>query len=225
MLAERHAQGTGAVQRHPCAICQGNDLPLAHGGVVIGQQHRGLLPTRHGGDQQHHRCRHTRLLQPAAAMAQGLADILCHHALGNPQALSDLLLGQALDTVEQQRLAGIVGQLQQGLVKNLQALAGQQRRLGCRRRTGHLTGSVAVVVAGGDALLTAQGVNRQVAGHTEDETARVHHRHRLLVDVHQLQVGFLRHIGRALTVAHAPRQKLQQVVVVLLEACQQARHG
>ncbi|MNC34483.1 hypothetical protein D3C75_829180 [compost metagenome] len=106
-------------------------------------------------------------------MAQGLADVLRHHAFGNPQALRDLRLGQAIDAVEQQRLAGIVGQLQQRLVEDLQALPGQQGRLGGRRRAGHLTCPLAVVVAGGNALLAAQGIDRQVAGHAEDETARV----------------------------------------------------
>lgn len=80
-------------------------------------------------------------------------------------------------------------------------------------------------MAGSQALLTAQGINCQVTGHAEDEAAGVQHRHRLFIDFHQLQVGFLRHVGCALAVAHAPRQELQQVVVVLLESRQQARHG
>ncbi|MNO08962.1 hypothetical protein D3C81_2318850 [compost metagenome] len=58
-------------------------------------------------------------------MAQGLADVFCHHALGDAQSLCDLSLGQAFDAIEQQGLAGIFGQLQQTFIEDLQALAGQ----------------------------------------------------------------------------------------------------
>lgn len=53
---------------------------------------------------------------------------------GNPQPLCNLRLGQAFDAVQQQRLAGIVGQFQQRIVKNLQALPGPATSPRVRRR-------------------------------------------------------------------------------------------
>jgi hypothetical protein len=80
-------------------------------------------------------------------------------------------------------------------------------------------------VAGCQPLLAPLGIDGQVAGNAKDEAAGMQHLDGLFVDLDQLQVGFLGHVGGALAVAHAPGQELQQVVVVLLETCQQPGHG
>jgi len=140
------------------------------------------------------------------------------------EPLRDLPLRQPFHAVEQERLTRFGGQLQQGLVKNHQALARQQRRLRCRRATGHVCHALAVVVARGEALITTQGIDRNVSRHAKNEAARVQHRHAVRIDLRKPQVSFVGNVRSALAVTHAPCQKLQQVVIVFLETCQQARH-
>ena len=67
------------------------------------------------------------VFEPVTAVAQGLADVFCHHTWRHAQFDGDLRLGHAVDTAEQQRLAGIGRQLLQGVVEDADTFGGQQQ--------------------------------------------------------------------------------------------------